>query len=147
MHGLITKACPLLHDLTWHGHCMFSLLSGGVFKFVPHNESVLTGNKNFPVCSLLLETNNFKTNLFIWFLYFETQQLKNIHNLYSQCLTQTLSKMTFFSSMEGVWTALSSTAFLFLSWFLAKLNLSSYILSLMKITILGLRKILQRMQS
>ena len=31
----------------------------------------------------------FKTNLFIWYLYFETQQLKNYSYLYSQCLTQT----------------------------------------------------------
>ena len=33
---------------------------------------------------------------------FSIQQLKIIYNLYSQCLTQTLSKTVFFLGMEGV---------------------------------------------
>ena len=44
----------------------------------------------------------FKINLLIWFYILKLKKLKVIHDLYSQCLTQTLSKMTFFSSMEGV---------------------------------------------
>ena len=45
----------------------------------------------------------FKTNLFMWFSYFQTQQLKSfIHDLYSQCLTQSLSKTTSFTNLEGV---------------------------------------------
>ena len=34
------------------------------------------------------------------FHFFKLNNLKVIHDLYSQCLTQTLSKTTFFSSME-----------------------------------------------
>jgi hypothetical protein len=40
----------------------------------------------------------FKTNLHISKL----NNLKVIHDLYSQCLTQTLSKTTSFTSLEGV---------------------------------------------
>ena len=36
------------------------------------------------------------------FHFFKLNYLKVIHDLYSQCLTQILSKTTFFSSMEGV---------------------------------------------
>ena len=43
-----------------------------------------------------------KTNLFMWFLNFETQQLKNYILIYSQYLIEILSKAIFFSSMEGV---------------------------------------------
>ena len=50
----------------------------------------------------------FKTNKFIWFLYFETQQVKVIHDLYSQCLIQILSKTTFFSN---IWREYVSVAF------------------------------------
>jgi len=38
----------------------------------------------------------FKINLFIWFLYFETQRLKSYSWFIFPMLTQTLSKMTFF---------------------------------------------------
>jgi len=44
----------------------------------------------------------FKTNLFIWFLYFPNNKLKVIHDLYSQGLTQTFSKTIFFMGMEKV---------------------------------------------
>ena len=44
----------------------------------------------------------FKTNLFIWLSLIQLNNLKVIHNLYSECLTQTLSKTTFFSYTEGV---------------------------------------------
>ena len=37
------------------------------------------------------------------FHFFKLNNLKVIQNLYSQCLTQTLSKITFFSYMEGVY--------------------------------------------
>jgi hypothetical protein len=43
----------------------------------------------------------FKTNLFILFSHFQTQQLKVIHDLYSRCLTQTLSKNDFFYQHGG----------------------------------------------
>jgi hypothetical protein len=47
----------------------------------------------------------FKTNLFIWFLHFHRKlnDLKAIHDLYSQCLTQILSKTTSNSAPEGVY--------------------------------------------
>ena len=44
----------------------------------------------------------FETNLFIWLSLIQLNNLKVIHNLYSECLTQTMSKTTFFSYMEGV---------------------------------------------
>ena len=40
------------------------------------------------------------------FCILKLKNLKVIHDLYSQCLTQTLSKTIFFSSMEGVPIAL-----------------------------------------
>ena len=40
----------------------------------------------------------FKKNLFI----LKLNNIKIIHNLYFQCLTQTLYKTTFFSTIEGV---------------------------------------------
>ena len=45
----------------------------------------------------------FKTNLFIYgFHIFKLNNLKVIHDLYSQCLTQALSKTNLFFSTEGV---------------------------------------------
>jgi len=38
----------------------------------------------------------FKKNLFTWLSLFKLNNLKVTHNLYSQCLTQTLSKTIFF---------------------------------------------------
>jgi len=43
----------------------------------------------------------FKTNLFIWFSHFQTQQ-QSYFNLYSQCFTQILFKTTFFIGMERI---------------------------------------------
>jgi hypothetical protein len=37
------------------------------------------------------------------FIFFELNNLKVIHDLYSQCLTQTLFKITFFISTERVY--------------------------------------------
>ena len=49
----------------------------------------------------------FKTNLFSYGFYISKfNNLKVVHNLYSQCLTQTLSKTTFFMGMEGVLVSL-----------------------------------------
>ena len=47
----------------------------------------------------------FKTNLFIWFSHSKLNNLKIIHYLYSQCLTQILSKMTFFMGMKRVYAS------------------------------------------
>lgn len=44
----------------------------------------------------------FKKNLFTWLSLFKLNNLKVIYNLYSQCLTQTLSKTTSKSYTEGV---------------------------------------------
>jgi hypothetical protein len=44
----------------------------------------------------------FKKNLFIDFHIFKLNGLKVIHDLYSECLTQTLSKTTSNSEPEGV---------------------------------------------
>ena len=44
----------------------------------------------------------FKTNLFYNFHIYKINNLKAIDDLYSQCLTQTLSKTTSFTSTEGV---------------------------------------------
>jgi len=44
----------------------------------------------------------FKINLFIYFHIFKLNNLKVIHDLYSQCLTQTLSKTIFFVGIEGI---------------------------------------------
>ena len=44
-----------------------------------------------------------KANLFIWFHISKFNNLKVIHDLYSQCLTQILSKTTSFSNLEGVY--------------------------------------------
>ena len=46
----------------------------------------------------------YKTNLFIWLSHFQTHDIKVIHDLYSQCLIQALSKTTLFFSTEGVYT-------------------------------------------
>jgi hypothetical protein len=45
-----------------------------------------------------------KTNLFMLFSYISIlNDLKVIHDLYSQCLTQIMSKTTSFTKLEGVW--------------------------------------------
>jgi hypothetical protein len=44
----------------------------------------------------------FKTNLLYDFHIFRLNDLRVIHNLYSQCLTQTLSKTTSNREPEGV---------------------------------------------
>ena len=46
----------------------------------------------------------FKTNLFIGFHISELKNLKIIYNLYPQCLTQALSKMTLFFSMNELYS-------------------------------------------
>jgi hypothetical protein len=54
----------------------------------------------------------FKTNLFIWFHIFKLNDLKVIHDLYSQCLTQILSETTSNSEPEGVHACAASHALL-----------------------------------
>jgi hypothetical protein len=44
-----------------------------------------------------------KTNLYVVFTFSKLNDLKVIHNLYSQCLTQIMSKMNSFTKPEGVY--------------------------------------------
>ena len=56
----------------------------------------------------------FKTNLFYNFHIYKINNLKAIDDLYSQCLTQTLSKTTSFTNTEGVYKVLDCRVILIL---------------------------------
>jgi len=64
---------------------------------------------------ILMKAFFFKTNYSYGFHIFKLNNLKHIRNLYSQCLTQTLSKMTSFTNLERVILILGSRKYMIFS--------------------------------